>query len=115
MNTLPANTALLVIDVQEGFDDPQWGRRNNDPGAENNIARLLAAWRRASMPIYHVAHFSLIPGSPFMRDASGARIKAVAAPLEGEPVIRSSTAHSSGQTWNNGCASKTSVIWLSRA
>jgi nicotinamidase-related amidase len=87
MNTIPANTALLVIDVQEGFDDPKWGRRNNDPGAENNIARLLAAWRRASMPVYHVAHLSLIPGSPFTRDASGVRIKAVAAPLESEPVI----------------------------
>jgi nicotinamidase-related amidase len=86
MNQLRANTALLVIDVQEGFDHPKWGRRNN-PDAENNIARLLAAWRAANMPVYHVVHLSLIHGSPFTPDMSGTRIKAIAAPLKGEPVI----------------------------
>jgi nicotinamidase-related amidase len=86
MNQLRADTALLVIDVQEGFDHPRWGRRNN-PDAESNIAKLIAAWRAANMPVYHVAHLSLIVGSPFTPDVSGARIKAIAAPLDGEPVI----------------------------
>ncbi len=31
--------ALIVIDVQKGFDDPRWGSRNN-PDAEANIAQL---------------------------------------------------------------------------
>jgi nicotinamidase-related amidase len=36
---LPQNAALIVIDVQQGFDDPAFGPRNN-PQAEENIARL---------------------------------------------------------------------------
>ena len=59
--TLSANTALLVIDVQQGLDDPQWGERNN-PGAERNIASLLTAWRRTHRPVIHGQHMSVRPG-----------------------------------------------------
>lgn len=31
-------TPLLIIDVQNAFNDPSWGRRNNE-NAERNIAR----------------------------------------------------------------------------
>ena len=33
---ITSNTALIIIDVQQGFDDPKWGQRNN-PNAEGNI------------------------------------------------------------------------------
>ncbi len=29
MQPLPQNIAFIIIDVQKGFDDPIWGRRNN--------------------------------------------------------------------------------------
>jgi len=32
---LSSNTALLIIDVQQGFDDPKWGLRNNLKVARN--------------------------------------------------------------------------------
>ena len=50
---LPSNTALVIVDVQQAIDDPIWaadGPRNN-PGAEANIAELLAVWRRFGDPI----------------------------------------------------------------
>jgi nicotinamidase-related amidase len=54
-------TALLVIDVQQAFDDTDfWGRRNN-PECEANVAALLAAWEG---PRVYVRHDSDEPGSP---------------------------------------------------
>jgi len=85
--TLSRNTALLVIDVQQGLDDPQWGERNN-PGAEQNIARLLAAWRRSDRPVIHVQHMSVRPGSPLRAGLPGNAIKPEAAPARGEPVFQ---------------------------
>ena len=37
--------ALIVVDVQRGFEDPALGPRDN-PHAEENVAKLIAAWRR---------------------------------------------------------------------
>ena len=55
--------ALIVIDVQAGFDDPVWGRRDN-PECEANVASLIAAWREAERPIVVVRHDSVSQGSP---------------------------------------------------
>ncbi len=52
---LPHNAALLIIDVQKGFDNPVWGQRNN-PEAEMNIASLLQLWRQTGRPILHIQH-----------------------------------------------------------
>jgi nicotinamidase-related amidase len=55
--------ALIVVDVQQGFADPSWGRRGN-PQAEGNIRMLLEAWRAADQPIVLVRHDSIHPDSP---------------------------------------------------
>jgi nicotinamidase-related amidase len=79
-------TALLIIDVQQGFDAPYWGARNN-PHAEDNIARLLDAWRAGKRPIFHVKHNSRTPQSPLHPSKPGNAYKEFAAPREGEPSI----------------------------
>jgi nicotinamidase-related amidase len=81
------NTALIIIDVQHGFDDPSWGPRNN-PGAEAAMGRLLAAWRAAKRPIFHVQHLSRNPKSPLRPGQPGVDIKREVAPQGDEPVIQ---------------------------
>ena len=87
---LPHPAALLVIDVQRAIDHPSWGERNN-PRAEANIAALLAAWRSAGRPIYHVRHDSTEPHSHYRPGQAGHEFKAEAIPLAGEVVIAKRT------------------------
>ena len=82
---LSRTTTLLVIDVQEGFTDPAWGPRNN-PEAETNIARLLAAWRREGRPVRHVHHASRSAFGHFREGTPGHEPKTAAVPLAGEPI-----------------------------
>jgi nicotinamidase-related amidase len=84
---LPPNAALILIDVQQGFDDPRWGRRNN-LDAERHMARLLTQWRRTGRPVLHVQHMSREPESPLRPDREGNAFKPETAPREGEPVFR---------------------------
>jgi nicotinamidase-related amidase len=63
-------TALIVIDVQNGFNDAHWGPRNN-AGAEQNIALLAGAWQGARDPIVLVRHDSVEPRSPLRPGQSG--------------------------------------------
>lgn len=87
MHTLPQNAALIIIDVQQGNDDPGNGRRNN-PEAEAHIARLLVAWRRTHRPIAHVQHLSSRPDSPYRPGQPGVEIKDIVRPQGDEPVIQ---------------------------
>lgn len=63
MTRILDSTALIVVDVQAGFDDPSWGRRNN-PSFEENLTRLIGAWRETGRPIVYVRHDSVLPDSP---------------------------------------------------
>ncbi len=89
MTAWTAKAALIVIDVQNAIDDPLWaidGPRNN-PTAEANIARLLAAWRQSGRPVIHVRHDSTFPQSPYRPGQRGNDFKPVALPQPGETVI----------------------------
>ena len=88
-SSLGHDVALIVIDVQKGFDDPKWGKRNN-PQAEANMARLLEAWRRSGRPVIYVQHSSKEPDSPLRSDSPGNAIKEIVKPTQGEPIIQKS-------------------------
>ena len=76
-------TALVVVDVQKGFDHPDWGPRNN-PACEGNIAALIEAWRERGQPIVYVRHDSTEPGSPFTPGQLGNELQDM---LAGEPDL----------------------------
>ena len=76
-------TALLVIDVQRGLDDPAHGPRNN-PHCEANIEALLAAWREAERPVVFVRHDSIEPESTLRPGQPGNDFKPV---VSGEPDL----------------------------
>lgn len=58
------NAALVVVDVQQGFEEEEhWGPRNN-PAADENIAGLIDAWQSSGRPVVFVRHDSPKPDSP---------------------------------------------------
>jgi nicotinamidase-related amidase len=81
------DAALVLIDVQKGFDDPKWGARNN-LDAEKKMAQLLESWRGTGRPVFHVQHLSRIAGSPLRPGQKGCEIKEIVKPLDGEPIIQ---------------------------
>ena len=87
LNRLSRNAALLVVDMQAGFDDPVWGARNN-PMLEANVAALLAMWRAAGAPVIHVHHDSASPTGWLRPGTPGNAPKPEARPLEGERLYR---------------------------
>ncbi|WP_078713086.1 cysteine hydrolase family protein [Agreia bicolorata] len=69
--------ALVVIDVQRGFDDAEvWGERDN-PACEAHIASLLALWRSRSWPVVFVQHDSDDSASPLSPSSPGHDFKDV--------------------------------------
>jgi len=76
--------ALLVVDVQRGFDDAgYWGPRNN-PGCEENIAALIADAREHRWPVVYVRHDSDEEHSPLRPDHPGNAFKDV---VSGAPDV----------------------------
>jgi nicotinamidase-related amidase len=86
MTGLTRNATLIVIDVQQAFDNPKWGQRNN-PDAEKRIAEVLSAWRADARPVIHVRHVNPRPGSLFNPDSPGVEFKPEAIPLPEEPLL----------------------------
>jgi nicotinamidase-related amidase len=78
--------ALIVIDMQKGMRHPRLPPRNN-PQAEDNIARLLAAWRTARLPVVCVRHVSRAPTSVFAPGQEGVEFQERYTPLAHEHVV----------------------------
>jgi Amidases related to nicotinamidase len=89
VDRLPANAALLIVDVQNAIDDPVWSRHGprNNLAAEGNMAAILQAWRLSGRKVFHVKHESVEPGSSYRPGCRGCDFKACVRPAPGETVI----------------------------
>lgn len=80
------NSALIIIDVQKGFDFPSWGKRNN-PQAEENIAKLIKTWKAKGRKVLYVQHMSKNPKSTLFPGQIGNEYKEIVAPEKGDIIF----------------------------
>lgn len=82
------NTALLLVDIQKGFDEEDhWGGNRNNKNAEEKCVHILNTWRTLNLPIYHIVHSSKDPKSKLHKSHPGFAIKDEVKPLPNETVI----------------------------
>ncbi len=101
--------ALLLIDIQSGFDDLNyWGGGRNNPDAEANARKILDHFRVKKWPVYHVQHCSTNPDSPLRPGHPGNRINPIVEPVGDEKVVKKEVNSAfigtdlEGQLKNNG-------------
>lgn len=81
--------ALLLIDIQKGFDDIEyWGGQRNNLCAEGNAGRILTLAREGGLPVFHIQHCSPLLASPLHKTKGGNAFKDVVAPMKNEKIIK---------------------------
>lgn len=87
--TRAGSPALILIDIQKGFDQLNaFGGERNNPAAEQNAHLLLELWRDRQWPVFHIKHCSTKADSPLAEGHPGNDHKEEVRPLPGEPVIK---------------------------
>jgi nicotinamidase-related amidase len=84
-----ANTALLVIDVQDSFKiGANWSQRSS-PRFEENISALIREFRESKRPIFFILHTDNDPG--FRRGDAELKIMDFVDFREGDPLLCKTT------------------------
>ncbi|MBN8209036.1 cysteine hydrolase [Bacillus sp. NTK071] len=78
--------ALVIVDVQQAFENNKWGKRNNIQ-AEDNISRILALFRETEHPVVYIQHQSDDPNSLFHPENKGFKIKDIVKPEQDEAIF----------------------------
>jgi nicotinamidase-related amidase len=85
-----AGCALIVVDAQQGFDDPSWGVRNN-PACDDNIAALVDELSSHDRPLVYVRHDGTEEDSPPPRARRATNCATTSAESGQTPVLRESS------------------------
>ena len=91
INQFGSDTALLLIDVQQGVDVLEhWGGptgRRNNPDAETHMDSLLTAWRKQGLPVAYTQHDSREAASPLKLSIDTGAMKTGFEPQDGDIVV----------------------------
>ncbi|MBB5637173.1 nicotinamidase-related amidase [Pedobacter cryoconitis] len=83
-----ANTALIVIDIQNDYFPGGKMTLVNANEASNNAKKLIEKSRKAGIPVIHVQHIALQEGATFfLPDTKGAELHKDVTPLKNEKLI----------------------------
>ena len=92
-------TALLIIDLQNDYFPGGNNELVNSLAASTNARELLDRFRKKNLPVVHVQHLSIRPGSTyFIPGTTGAEIHENVRPLQGEEVVTKNYPNSFRQT-----------------
>lgn len=88
MSLITKNAALILIDLQKGWNNhDHWGGNRNNPDAEKVALELLNTWREKGLPIIHVIHGSKDPNSVLHPSKPGFDMLNEFKPFENEPLL----------------------------
>ena len=83
-----ADTALLIIDIQNDYFPGGAMELEGADAAGAKAAQALKSFRERKLPVFHVRHLSVRPGSTFfLPGTKGAEIHAAVSPRDRETVI----------------------------
>jgi nicotinamidase-related amidase len=83
-----ADTALLIIDIQNDYFPGGTMELEGSDAAGANAGKVLAKFRKDGSPIFHVRHLSVRPGATFfLPGTKGADIHPSVSPLPQETVV----------------------------
>ncbi|HEX3764332.1 MAG TPA: cysteine hydrolase family protein [Kofleriaceae bacterium] len=80
---------MVIVDIQNDYFPGGRMELHGSDAASQRAGALLAHFRSRGLPVIHVQHISIRPGSTFfLPDTEGVRIHPSVAPAEHETVIR---------------------------
>jgi nicotinamidase-related amidase len=83
-----ANTALIIIDIQNDYFPGGAMELEGSDAAGANAGKVLQKFRAEKLPIVHVRHLSVRPGSTFfLPGTKGADIHGSVSPLSSETIV----------------------------
>src|SRR5580765_6550837 len=82
------DTALVIIDIQNDYFPGGAMELEGSPAAGAKAGEVLEKFRRENLPVFHVRHLSIRPGSTFFLPGTpGAEIHEAVRPRDGETVV----------------------------